>query len=236
MSVAGGSSPALSLRGISAAVPDGDRMRKLLDVVDLDVAPGEVIVITGASGSGKSTLLAIAGLLRRPDEGTVIVAGDDAGGLSERRRTALRRQRIAIVFQSANLFPALTAREQLELIGHVNGERRGPVRERAAKLLAELGVGDQADHLPAKLSGGERQRVGIARALMAGPAVLLADEPTASLDPARAADVAERLAGEAHRRGLGALVVAHDDAPLRHADRHLHLADGHLRDVELGAR
>lgn len=236
MSALGSATPGISLRGVSAAVPDGRGTRTLLDRVDLDVAPGEVLVITGASGSGKSTLLAIAGLLRRPDAGEVTVAGEPASGLSERRRTALRRRKIALVFQAANLFPALTAREQLELVGHINGERRGATRARADGLLRDLGVSAQADIVPAKLSGGERQRVGIARALMTGPAVLLADEPTASLDPARADDVAERLAGEAHRRGLAAIVVAHDDAPLRHADRHLHLADGGLHKLAVPGR
>lgn len=229
------SSPGISLRGLTATVPDGTGTRTLLDRIDLDVAPGEVVVISGASGSGKSTLLAIAGLLRRAESGEVVIAGMNTSGLSERRRTELRRRRIAIVFQSANLFPALTAREQLELVAHINGGRRGAARAQADLLLADLGVAEQADQLPAKLSGGERQRVGIARALMGGPEVLLADEPTAALDPVRAADVVERLTLEAHRHGLATIVVAHDDAPLRHADRHLHLDDGHLRDVPVPA-
>lgn len=218
----------LGLRGIHVAVPDGPGTRTLLDDVDLDVAPGEVLVITGSSGSGKSTLLAVAGLLRRPDRGEVLVAGTPTAELSERRRTALRRERIAIVYQSANLLPALTAREQLELVGHISGERRSQARGRATQLLEELGLAGRADQLPAKMSGGERQRVGIARALMARPTVLLADEPTASLDGALSAEVAGLLTGEARGRGLAAVIVSHDEAPLAHADRHLHLAGGAL--------
>jgi putative ABC transport system ATP-binding protein len=218
----------LSLRGLTVSVPDGREQRVLLDAVDLDVAAGEVLVITGPSGSGKSTLLAMAGLLRRPPAGDVLVAGVPTASVSRRRRTALRRDHVGIVYQSANLLGPLTAREQLELAGHIRRRPRREVRAHADALLEELGLADRADQLPAQLSGGERQRVGIGRALMGSPSVLLADEPTASLDPALAAEVAELLATEAHTRGVATVVVTHDDAPLRHADRHLHLAAGRL--------
>jgi putative ABC transport system ATP-binding protein len=218
----------LRLAGLRADVPDGEARRVLLDGVDLDVGAGEVVVVTGASGSGKSTLLTLAGLLRRPAGGDVVLAGRATAQLRERERTALRRAHVGIVYQSANLLPSLTAREQLELVGHVRGERRAEARRRAGALLADVGLTRRADALPAHLSGGERQRVGIARALMAEPAVLLADEPTAALDPALSDDIAALLAGEARRRGIAALVVSHDDAPLAHADRHLHLAGGRL--------
>jgi putative ABC transport system ATP-binding protein len=224
--------PGLSLRGLTAAVPDGSDTRVLLDHVDLDVAAGEVLVITGPSGSGKSTLLALAGLLRRPVEGDVLIGGVPTASLSERRRTELRRNHIGIVYQSASLLPSLTAREQLELVGHIDRQRRSAARARADQLLADLGLTGRADQLPAQLSGGERQRVGIARALMAEPTVLLADEPTASLDPALAADVSALITEEAHRRGLATVIVTHDDAPLGRADRHLHLAGGELSTVE----
>lgn len=220
---------ALALRGITVTVPDGPVTRTLLNAVDLEIGPGEVVVVTGASGSGKSTLLAIAGLLRRAPAGEVVIADTPTAALSERRRTLLRRDHVAIVYQSANLLPSLTAAEQLELVGHIAGEPRAEVRARARALLDELGLGaGVAGHLPAQLSGGERQRVGIARALMARPTVVLADEPTAALDAALSAEVAALLAGEARAHGLATLVVSHDDAPLAHADRHLHLADGRL--------
>jgi putative ABC transport system ATP-binding protein len=223
--------PGLSLRNLTASVPDGSDTRVLLDHVDLDVSAGEVVVVTGPSGSGKSTLLALAGLLRRPAEGDILIDGVPTARLSERRRTALRRDHIGIIYQSANLLPSLTAREQLELVGHIDRQRRGEARARADQLLADLGLTGRADQLPGQLSGGERQRVGIARALMAEPTVLLADEPTASLDPSLAADVAALITEEAHRRGLATVIVTHDDAPLGHADRHLHLAGGVLTAV-----
>jgi putative ABC transport system ATP-binding protein len=220
----------LALRDLTVSVPDGRERRVLLDEVDLDVAAGEVLVVTGPSGSGKSTLLAMAGLLRQPPAGDVLVAGFPTASLSRRRLTALRRDHIGIVYQSANLLSPLTAREQLELAGHIRRRPRREVRAHADQLLEELGLADRADQLPSQLSGGERQRVGIGRALMGSPTVLLADEPTASLDPELATEVAGLLAAEAHARGVATVIVTHDDAPLRHADRHLHLAAGRLVD------
>jgi putative ABC transport system ATP-binding protein len=225
----------LALRDVLVTVPDGDRTRTLLDHVELDVALGEVVVLTGASGSGKSTLLAVAGLLRRPTAGDVLIAAASTASISERRRSALRKGHVGIVYQSANLVPALTAREQLQLVGHINGTRRAVTRARADRLLADVGLIHRADALPAHLSGGERQRVGVARALMADPSVLLADEPTAALDPELGAEVAALLADQTRERGLATIIVTHDDAPLEHADRRLHLVDGALVDPELVA-
>ena len=220
--------PVLELMGVTHAVADGPRQRVILDGIDLAVNAGELVAVTGRSGSGKSTLLAIAGLLRRPDAGTVRIAGTDASMLSSRARTALRRDHLAFVYQSANLFPALTAAEQLELVGHIRGERRASARERARGLLGELGLAERADQLPNQLSGGERQRVAVARALMADPKVLLADEPTSSLDPELAAEVSELLATQTRARGLATVLVTHGDAPLAWADRRLDLGDGAL--------
>lgn len=222
----------LQCRGLVVTFPDGPGRRTILDGLDLDLAAGELVTISGDSGSGKSTLLAVAGLLRRSDAGEVVVAGTETAGLSERRRTALRRDHIAFVYQSANLLPSLTALEQLQLVGHIRGQRPASTRARAQALLDELGLGERSHQLPAELSGGERQRVGIARALMSDPDVLIADEPTASLDPARASSVGELLASAAHERGIATLVVAHDDVTRRHADRHLRLEDGVLHEVD----
>jgi putative ABC transport system ATP-binding protein len=218
----------LRCRGLVVTFPDGPARRTILDHLDLDVAAGELVTVSGDSGSGKSTLLTVAGLLRRSDEGEVAIAGTEAAGLSERRRTALRRDHIAFVYQSANLLPSLTAIEQLQLVGHIRGQRAGATRARAQQLLDDLGLGDRSHQLPGQLSGGERQRVGIARALIAEPDVLIADEPTASLDPDRAASVADLLAEAAHDRGIATLVVAHDDTTRQQADRHLRLHEGKL--------
>ncbi len=221
--------PVLSLRDVSVSFPDGSDTRTILDHLDLDLHPGELTVISGRSGSGKSTLLTIAGLLRHPDAGTVTIAGEPTAEMRNSARTRMRRDHIAFVYQSANLFPSLTAIEQLELVGHVRGEHARASRARARELLASVGLTGRADQLPHQLSGGERQRVGIARALMAQPSILIADEPTASLDPERAASVAEMFATATHERRLATLIVAHDTVALAHADRHLHLEDGQLR-------
>lgn len=223
----------LKCRNLVVTFPDGPERRTVLDHLDLDVAAGELVSISGDSGSGKSTLLTVAGLLRRSDEGEVTIAGTPSAALSERRRTGLRREHIAFIYQSANLLPSLTALEQLQLVGHIRGRRASSTRAQAHALLDGLGLADRSHQLPAQLSGGERQRVGIARALMAEPAVLVADEPTASLDPARAESVIDLIVEAAHDREIATVVVAHDDIALRRADRHLRLESGTLRSPTL---
>ena len=223
----------LVLRDITVTYPDGPSRRTILDELSLEMSLGELLVIAGASGSGKSTLLAICGLLRRQDSGEVEIAGTKTSGMKESQRTQVRRDRIAIVYQSANLIPALTAIEQLELVGHIRGENHNEVSERARNLLEELDLADRATQQPAELSGGERQRVGIARALMAKPSILLADEPTASLDAERSEVVSSQLAKATRRQGLATLVVAHDESIKAYATRHLELFGGKLREPEL---
>ena len=218
----------LELIDVTMTVRDGRADRTLLNGVDLAVAAGETVALTGASGSGKSSLLAIAGLLRRAQGGRVLIAGTDATRLKDKDRTRLRRDRIGIVFQSPNLLPALTAREQVEVVAHVGGHRDAAARERAVDLLARVGLEDRIDARPAELSGGERQRVGIARALMNEPAVVLADEPTASLDPARGEEVMRLLLEEAARVGAATLVVTHDADQAAGAHRWVRLEQGRL--------
>ena len=228
MTALSSSQPALSLRDVSVAFPDGSTSRTILDHLDLDLRSGEMTVISGRSGSGKSTLLTIAGLLRRPDSGEVVIAGASTAAMGNRARTRMRRDHVAFVYQSANLFPSLTAIEQLELVGHVHGEHARASRARARELLATVDLADRADQLPNQLSGGERQRVGIARALMARPSILIADEPTASLDPERAETIAGLFADATREHQLATLIVAHDAIALSHADAHLRLEHGQL--------
>ena len=216
------------LRDVTVTVPDGKTPRTVLDQVDFDVDASEVVALTGPSGSGKSTLLAVAGLLRRIDSGAVVVAGTDAGALGDRARTRLRGDRIGIIYQAPNLLPSLTAREQVEVVAHIAGRLDAAARRRVDELLEHVGLADRRDARPAELSGGERQRVGIARALMNEPVVLLADEPTASLDPERGSAVMDLLVAEARRVGAATLVVTHDVDQAAGADRQVHLEHGRI--------
>ncbi len=219
---------ALELAGVTVAVPDGPDTLTILDDVSLTVAQGEIVSLVGASGSGKSTLLAVAGLLRTPTAGRIRIAGSDVDGLSPRSITKLRARSIGLIFQTPNLFPSLTALEQVELVAHVAGRLDGRARERARDLLGDVGLGDRMRNRPAELSGGERQRVGIARALMGDPELLLADEPTSALDDERGRAVIELIVTEARRCGAGTIIVTHHPAQLPAASRTLHLAGGHL--------
>lgn len=218
----------LVLDDVSLTLGDGDREVVALDHVDLSVARGELVAVAGPSGSGKSSLLAVAGGLLRPDEGRVVVDGTDIAAIGDRERTRIRLARIGFVFQSSNLVPALTAEDQLLLMEHLSGRSPKAAVGAARELLREVGVEDKGDRRPHQLSGGERQRVGIARALMTRPAVVLADEPTSALDHERALEIVGLLAREAHDRGVAALMVTHDPALLPLADRVLRMADGQL--------
>ncbi len=221
----------LRLNDLTVTVPDGDDKLTILDRLALDIAQGEVVAVTGASGSGKSTLLAVAGLLRVPTAGTVTIAGVEANGLRGRRLAELRGREIGLVFQSSNLFPSLTALEQVELAAHVNGRLDAAAKERSKELLEAVGLGARLGNRPANLSGGERQRVGIARALVNEPSLLLADEPTASLDDARGREVMDLLVRQATERGIATLIVTHNPAQLPRADRWLELRNGKLHEV-----
>lgn len=215
----------LALSDASLSFGDGDSTVDALDKIDLTVPAGELVAIVGPSGAGKSSLLAVAGGLTMPSSGTVSVDGIDLTALGRRALTALRRERIGFVFQAGNLLPALTARDQLLLVGKITG---GDVRN-PDELLESVGMSHRADRRPGRLSGGERQRVGIARALMGRPSLLLVDEPTAALDRKRSHEVVELLAKETHEVGVATIMVTHDHDVLQHCDRVLEMVDGKLR-------
>ncbi|MGB3410415.1 MAG: ABC transporter ATP-binding protein [Microthrixaceae bacterium] len=218
----------LQIENLSVAVPDGEETLVILDGVDLTVASGDLVCVTGSSGSGKSTLMGVAGLLRTAQSGTVTIAGRNTSGLSRSALARIRLESIGLVFQSSNLFPALTALEQLELVAHIAGRLDKSARKRAVSLLDSVGLAKRHNSRPAQLSGGERQRVGIARALMNEPSLLLADEPTAALDASRGREIMAILAQQAHEQGVATVVVTHAPEQLPQATRSLHLKAGNL--------
>ena len=218
--------PGLRMSGVELAFRDGDEKLYALAGIDLEVARGEVLAVVGPSGAGKSSLLAVAGGLATPTAGTVEVGGRDITGLGRRELTRFRRDHVGFVFQSGNLVPALTARDQLRLVGTLGGDRsrlRNP-----DQLLEAVGLTHRARRRPATMSGGERQRVGIARALMSSPDLLLVDEPTAALDRKNSHDVVRLLAEETHEHGVATVLVTHDHEILEHCDRVLEMTDGRL--------
>ncbi|MGW2558693.1 ABC transporter ATP-binding protein [Streptomyces sp. NPDC001514] len=226
----------LLLDDVTLTYPDGDGRLTALDTVSLEVPAGSLTAVVGPSGSGKSSLLAAASTLVTPDSGRVAVAGTDTRGLSRGEKSALRRERIGIVFQQPSLLPSLTALEQLQVMAHLSGRRAREVRDRARELLAAVGLDGQAHRRPHQLSGGQRQRVNIARALMNEPSVLLVDEPTSALDHERGAAVLELLARLTRERGTATVLVTHDRAHLGRADRVVTMVDGTLREATAGGR
>ncbi|MEU2164522.1 ABC transporter ATP-binding protein [Streptomyces sp. NPDC019208] len=197
-----------------------------LDGVDLDVLPGTFTAVMGPSGSGKSTLLQCAAGLDRPTSGTVEVGGTELTGLSERRLTLLRRDRIGFVFQSFNLVPSLTAAQNVALPLRLAGRR--PSRAQVRDALAAVGLDGRARHLPSQLSGGQQQRAALARALITRPAVLFGDEPTGALDTTAGRAVLVMLRDLVDREGLTVVMVTHDPAAASYADRVVFLVDGRL--------
>jgi putative ABC transport system ATP-binding protein len=219
----------LAARNISLLLGDGESQAKVLDDVSLSVDAGEMIAVVGPSGAGKSSLLAICGGLRRASSGTVAVGGVQLDQLPDSELARIRRQRIGFVFQQSNLVPSLTALDQLLLLAHLNGEgTRGDARDEAQRLLAEVGMADKASRKPGQLSGGERQRVGIARALVGNPALLLVDEPTSMLDQARGREIVELLAQQSRAHKVATVMVTHDPTMLSVVARVVRLVDGRI--------
>jgi putative ABC transport system ATP-binding protein len=223
--------PALRMEGVRKVYPTGDDEVVALDHVNLTLASDEIVALLGPSGSGKTTLCSIAGALLGATEGSVEVAGQEITGFSGKQLTRFRRESVGFVFQTVNLVPFLTARENLLVVDELGRRSGRRARERADQLLGELGLSDKADVLPAKLSGGQKQRVAIGRALMNEPQLVLFDEPTSALDTKLGDQVVHLIRDEMKRRGTAAVIVTHDDRITHYADRTVHIVDGRLDDT-----
>jgi putative ABC transport system ATP-binding protein len=202
-----------------------------VDAVSLQVDPGEFVALVGPSGSGKTTMLAMLAALLSPTSGRILVGGEDLGSMSEKGRTRFRHEKIGFTFQANNLVPYLTALENVELMLRLNGRLDKDGKGRARELLARLGLEDRLNYLPGQLSGGQQQRVAIARALVHRPEVVLADEPTASLDTERAFQVVETFSDLIHEQGRAGIMVTHDLRMTRYVDKVIQMVDGKVRQV-----
>ncbi len=217
---------AVTLRGIRKSYVMGGQPVPALKGVDLTVQRGEFVALTGPSGSGKSTLLNVCGLLDTPDEGTVSLGGWDMTTLSGDDLTLMRREHLGFVFQGFNLVPVMTVYENVEFPLYLQGVRESERRTRVAETLERVGMEDFAKRRPDELSGGQRQRVAIARALVKSADIVIADEPTANLDSANAAQVVDLLRRLAGEQGLTCVIATHDPRVSDHCDRVVRLVDG----------
>ena len=224
--------PPLRLENLSRHFSQGGRRIDVLNQANLELYSGQMTALVGPSGAGKTTLLNLAGLLEMPDEGDVIIAGQNTSGLSERRRTLLRKKHIGLVFQFHRLFAEFSALENIVIPQMIGGLKRKTAEERAEALLAMVGLSDRLHHRPGLLSGGEQQRVAIARSVANAPDILLADEPTGNLDPQTADSVFQALEKIVTGTQTAALIVTHN---LQLADRmHRRLAIQNGQVAEIG--
>ena len=221
--------PIVELCAVSKRYGEGDVAISALSEASLQVYAGELVVIEGPSGSGKTTLLSILGLILRPTLGEVRLGGHSVSGLAENRLPALRARHFGFVFQGFNLFDALSARENVALATKMKLPDSPDAHDEAAVLLRTVGLGDRMHHRPPDLSGGQKQRVAIARALAGGPAVVLADEPTAALDSNTALSIMRLLRDVAVDRGRSVVVVTHDVRMEKFADRVIRVSDGRIQ-------
>ncbi|MDE2395220.1 MAG: ABC transporter ATP-binding protein [Burkholderiales bacterium] len=221
--------PVVELREVRKTYRLGSHVIPALQGIDLAVRRGELLALTGPSGSGKSTILNLCGLIDRPDSGAILFAGQPVGGLDEIGRTLLRRDALGFVFQSFNLVPVMTVAENVDYPLFIAGVPPAERRERVAAQLEAVGLAEHAQHRPDALSGGQRQRVAIARALVKRPRLVIADEPTASLDSHTADQVLDLMRERCHAEGAAFVIATHDSRLTSRCDRVLALLDGRLQ-------
>ncbi|MEM6653016.1 MAG: ABC transporter ATP-binding protein [Pseudomonadota bacterium] len=223
-------SSVLELHNIDRRYQSEGGILRVLQGASLVLNPGELVGLVGPSGSGKSTLLHTAGLLEKPEDGRVILEGQDCMALNDSGRTRLRRQKLGFVYQFHHLLPEFNARDNVAMPLMVGGQSRRKAREKADLILADMGLSERLKHQPGQMSGGEQQRVAIARALINDPRLVIADEPTGNLDPATTERVFASLIRMARNEGAAVLVATHNMALTQHMDRVLTLKDGKLTD------
>ena len=217
----------LEFKNVTKSYRDGNKEIEALKETNFKIEEGQFIAIIGPSGSGKSTFLTLAGGLQTPSKGQIIINGKDYTNLSEKERAKLRFNDIGFVLQASNLVPFLTAKQQLELVDRINKQKRQTLQDQES-LFKELGIDHLENKLPKDLSGGERQRLAIARALYNNPAIILADEPTASLDSDRAFEVVDLLSKECKEKNKSIIMVTHDNRMIEKCDHVYRMKDGIL--------
>ncbi len=221
----------LSLKNIKRTFTQGKNQLNILKGSDISLSEGEVVALVGPSGSGKSTLLHIAGLLEKPDSGTITICGEPCSNMDDDNRTRVRRHNLGFVYQHHHLLPEFSALENISIPQIINGKSKKVSRKRAKELLEWLGLSERSTHRPARLSGGEQQRVAIGRALSNAPKLLLADEPTGNLDPHTADEIFNVLMRLARGAGLTALIATHNTQLASRMDRVITLHEGYVVDA-----
>jgi putative ABC transport system ATP-binding protein len=223
--------PIIETHSLSKVYQGNNLSVRAVDQATISIHPGEFVGLVGPSGSGKTTMLAMLAALLTPTEGQVLIDGHDLSQMSEKERVQFRRERIGFTFQSHNLVPYLTVVENVELMIRLNGKYSRSSRNQAIELLSHLGLEDRLNVMPNQLSGGQRQRVSIARSMIHNPSVILADEPTASLDTERAFQVTQIYSELIHEKGKAGIMVTHDLRMCRYVDKIIQIADGKITSI-----
>ena len=224
--------PLIEVRDLKKVYGEGETAVEALKSVDLDVNPGELLLLLGASGSGKTTLISIMGGILSASSGSCKIRGTELVGIANRHLPGVRLDNIGFIFQGFNLFPALTAQENVEIALDLKGVSKRKAKKEAAELLEKVGLADKLRSHPADLSGGQKQRVAIARALAGEPHIILADEPTAALDSESGMRIMDLLQNLAHEQKRGVVVVTHDNRIFKYADRIVEIEDGRISETD----